>query len=106
MILYILFVVCFLIWDVSFKCIEKRMTYLESARKIGLDTCLKFCEIYHWTLLRGPPRAKVPSIILCVKKWNLPGPQRGGSSHSGEGQNRRFHLIKTEGRGYKKIPLV
>src|SRR5579859_7116041 len=62
--------------------------------------------IYHWTLLWGPPRAKVPSIILCVKKWNLPAPQRGGSSHSGEGQNRRFHLIKTERRGYKKIPLV
>ena len=61
---------------------------------------------YHWTLLRGPPRAEVPSIILCVKKWNLPAPQRGGSSHSGEGKNGRFHLIKTERRGYKNILLV
>ena len=61
---------------------------------------------YHWTLLRGPPRAEVPSIILCVKKWNLPAPQRGGSSHSGEGKNGRFHLITPERRVYKKIPLV
>src|SRR5271154_4022769 len=61
---------------------------------------------YHWTLLRGPPRARVPSINLCVKKWNPRAPQRGGSSHSGEGQNRGFHLMKTEWRGYKKIPLV
>ena len=65
-----------------------------------------FRNVYHWTLLRGPPRARVPSINLCVKKWNPRAPQRGGSSHSGEGQNRGFHLMKTERRGYKKIPLV
>ena len=40
------------------------------------------CNIYHWTLLRRPLRAEVPSIILCVKKWNLPGPQRRGYSLS------------------------
>jgi hypothetical protein len=62
--------------------------------------------LYHWTLLRRGLRAEVPSIILCVKKWNLPGPQRRGSPHSGEGKNGRFHLIKTERRGYEKIPLV
>ena len=41
-----------------------------------------------------------------MKKWNLPAPQRGGSSHSGEGKNGRFHLITPERRVYKKIPLV
>jgi hypothetical protein len=61
---------------------------------------------YHWTLLRRPLCREVPSIILCVKKWNLPAPQRRGSSHSGEGQNGRFHLITAERRSYKKIPLV
>jgi hypothetical protein len=61
---------------------------------------------YHWTLLRGPPGAEVSSIILCVKMRDLPAPQRGGSSHSGEGKNGRSHLIKSERRGYKKIPLV
>ena len=61
---------------------------------------------YHWTLLRRDLHAKGPSIILCVKKWNLPAPQRGGSSHSGEGKNGRFHLITPERRVYKKIPLV
>src|SRR5579859_1903209 len=61
---------------------------------------------YHWTLLRRPLRAEVPSIILCVKKWNLPGPQQRGYSHSGEGKNGRFHLIKAEQRGYKKIPFM
>src|SRR5579859_2583021 len=63
-------------------------------------------RVYHWTLLRRGLRAKGPSIILCVKKWSLPAPQRRGSSHSGEGKNGRVHLIKTERRGYKKIPLV
>src|SRR5271154_6898990 len=62
--------------------------------------------LYHWTFLRRGLRTKVPSIILCVKKWNLPAPQRRGSSHSGEGKNGRFRLIKTERKGYKKIPLV
>ena len=61
---------------------------------------------YHWTLLWGPPHTKVSSIILCVKKWNPHTPQWGRSSHSGEGQNGGFHFIKTEWRGYKKIPLV
>src|SRR5271168_1589435 len=61
---------------------------------------------YHWTHLRRGLRTTVPSIILCVKKWNRRGPQRRGSPHSGEGKNRRFHLIKPERRGYKKIPLV
>ena len=45
MIYYILFVACFLIWGLSFKCIKKRMTDLKSAGKIGLGTILKFCEI-------------------------------------------------------------
>src|ERR1700733_177224 len=61
---------------------------------------------YHWTFLRRGLRAQVPSIIVGVKKWNLPAPQRRGSPHSGEGKNGRFHLITTERRGYKKIPLV
>src|SRR5271155_2954752 len=61
---------------------------------------------YHWTLLRRGLRATVPSIILCAKKWNRRAPQRRGVPHSGEGKNRRFHLIKPERRGYKKIPLV
>src|SRR5271155_3719060 len=61
---------------------------------------------YHWTLLRGPPRAGGPSIILCVKKWSPRAPQRGGSPHSGEGKNGGSHLITAERRGYKKIPLV
>jgi hypothetical protein len=45
------------------------------------------------------------SIILGVKMRDRPAPQRGGSPHSGEGKNGRVHLIKTERRGYKKIPL-
>src|SRR5271154_2084676 len=61
---------------------------------------------YPWPLLRRGLRATVPSIILCAKKWNRRAPQRRGSPHSGEGKNRRFHLIKPERRGYKKIPLV
>ena len=63
-------------------------------------------HLYHWTLLRGPPRAGGPSIILCVKKWSPRAPQRGGSPHSGEGKNGGSHLITAERRGYKKIPLV
>src|ERR1700729_2951287 len=63
-------------------------------------------QVYHWTLLRRPLRAAVPSIILCVKNWNRRAPQRRGSPHSGEGQNGRFRLITIERRGYKKIPLV
>src|SRR5271170_5265674 len=78
---------------------RRKAIYSDSVQQTVLDT-------YHWTLLRGPPRARVPSINLCVKKWNPRAPQRGGSSHSGEGQNRGFHLMKTERRGYKKIPLV
>src|SRR5271154_3993231 len=61
---------------------------------------------YHWTHLPRPLGATVPSIILCVKKWNRPAPQPRGSSHSPEGQNGRFRLITIERRGYKKIPLV
>src|SRR5277367_3154295 len=61
---------------------------------------------YHWTHLPRPLGATVPSIILCVKKWNRPAPQPRGSSHSLEGKNGRFRLITTERRGYKKIPLV
>src|SRR5271154_70665 len=80
----------------------QNLEYAEFLRSLNLLTL----ETYHWTLLRGPPRARVPSINLCVKKWNPRAPQRGGSSHSGEGQNRGFHLMKTERRGYKKIPLV
>jgi hypothetical protein len=63
-------------------------------------------DFYHWTLLRGPPRAGGPSIILCVKKWAPRVPQRGGSPHSGEGQNGGSQPITTERRGYRKIPLV
>ena len=62
--------------------------------------------VYHWTLLRGGPRARVPSIILCVKKWSPRAPQRGGSSHSGEGQNGGSQLIKVERSRYNKIPVV
>src|ERR1700733_10814715 len=67
------------------------------------------CELsfnYHWTEQRRGLRAGVPSINLCVKKWNPRAPQRRGSSYSGEGQNGGFRLIKAEWRVYKKIPLV
>jgi len=79
---------------------------LEARRMISCVDPGKASMVYHWTVLRRPLRATVPSIILCVKKWNRLAPQRRGSPHSGEGQNGRFHLITTEGRGYKKIPLV
>src|SRR5579859_4413286 len=61
---------------------------------------------YHWTVLRRPLRAAVPSIILCVKMRDRRAPQRRGSPHSGEGKNGRSLLITTEWRGYKKILLV
>src|SRR5579859_3194408 len=61
---------------------------------------------YHWTVLRSPLRAAVPSIILCVKMRDHQAPQRRGSPHSGEGKNGWSLLIMTERRGYKKIPLV
>jgi hypothetical protein len=82
----------------------------KSARRIAVSNTNSQwdlgCLAYHWTEQRRGLRGEVPSIILCVKKWNLPAPQRRGSSHSGEGKNGRFHLITAERRGYKKIPLV
>src|SRR5579859_3906848 len=67
-----------------------------------VDRIHQSLKTYHWTLLPRPLGATGPSIILCVKKWSRPAPQPRGSSHSPEGKNGRVHLIKTEGRGYKK----
>src|SRR5579859_6614742 len=91
-------------WDEAFhETIKELFCWTESKKLLEevdcpvqrflMVACLRH-EGYHWTLLRGPPRAEVPSIILCVKRRDLPAPQRGGSSHSGEGKNGRSQLIK------------